>query len=171
MPFPDKGRVLLDGLDIDPFLYFNLAPILFRALMHLQKILKISVLVVPSQRKQPADGRSIRMDAASPLRIQETATILHIHMRQRQPVQHGDPDLPVHHILEGPSGPFAEHPDIVGIQRDGRSHIALTAFAAARTSGTVRPHHIIQFVQTPVGDFRQRTLPKHTTFSFRSRIM
>ena len=89
MPFPDKCGVLFNGFDIDPFLHFNLAPVLFRALIYLKKILEISVFIISPQRKQPADRRSVGMNGTAAVLIQEAAAVFHIHMRKDQPVQNG----------------------------------------------------------------------------------
>ena len=163
MPFSHKCRVLFYGLYIDPFFNLDLGPVLSGALIHLKEVFKIPVLIIPSQGKEPAYGWSVGMDAAAFV-LQKGTSSGHIHMGKDEPIQYRKLYLMLHHFRKAFSRTPAEHPYIVRIQGDRLTHVALAAFAAASAVRTVSPDHVIQFIQSSVGNLRQRSFTKHLQY-------
>ena len=145
MPVCHKFFVLLQIRSIDPFFYFYLASISLFTFMNLEKILKTTILVISSQRKQPAKPWPYGMNTASAFFVQEnTLLISSCHPKMRQ-------DIPVCHIKIHTYGSqfltafpktAAKPVHIQGVQYQCIPH-SLAAVTAACTILAVCLYHVI----------------------------
>ena len=93
--------------------------------MYLQEILKAVVLIKPAQRKDPAEARPQRMNAAAPFPIQEATAFIFpggLHVRQNNPLHQVQLQLVLQKRLKAHLQSRSQPPYIVGIQNNCASH-------------------------------------------------
>lgn len=89
MPVTDKFFVIFEIRCIYPFPDLDLTAAGLFALVDLKDVLKSTILIISSQRKQAAETRTEAVDGSPPVSIQKYASFLcarHLKMRQNVPV-------------------------------------------------------------------------------------
>jgi len=148
MPVYQKPLVLFYGSLAYPILYFNLCSFSRPAARPFQnKVGKLSIFIVSSQREKPAQSGSESMNAATPFFIQENTLLFsprHPQVGQNQPVIHIEGCIAFQQLCRRDKKAFLQLIKIKGIENYGIPH-PLTTIRTVPAVTASYPDFFIKF--------------------------